>query len=50
VSGTLAVLVCYISAGAALLLAVFIIAAMLLALAIFEKAPYERQTAKAKTL
>jgi UDP-GlcNAc:undecaprenyl-phosphate/decaprenyl-phosphate GlcNAc-1-phosphate transferase len=46
VSGASAVLVCYISAGAALLLAALIIAAMLFAIAILEKVPYERQTAK----
>jgi UDP-GlcNAc:undecaprenyl-phosphate/decaprenyl-phosphate GlcNAc-1-phosphate transferase len=46
VSGASAVLVCYISAGAALLLAALIIAAMLFAIAMLEKAPYERQTAK----
>ena len=46
VSGALAVLVCYVSAGAALLLAAFIIVAMLFAIAMLEKAPYERQAAK----
>jgi UDP-GlcNAc:undecaprenyl-phosphate GlcNAc-1-phosphate transferase len=50
VSGGLAVLVCYVSAAAALLMAVFIIAAMLAAIAILEKAPFERQAAKAATL
>src|SRR5712664_899966 len=50
VSGALAVLVCYISATAALLLAVLIIAAMLVAIAMLEKAPFERQTTKAGTL
>jgi UDP-GlcNAc:undecaprenyl-phosphate/decaprenyl-phosphate GlcNAc-1-phosphate transferase len=50
VSGALAVLVSYISATAALLLAAFVIAAMLLAIVMLEKAPYERQTAKAATL
>src|SRR6266403_2814996 len=49
-SGSAAVLVCYISATAALLLAVLIIAAMLVAIAMLEKAPFERQTAKAGTL
>lgn len=47
VSGALAVLVCYISAPAALLLAVFIIVAMLVTIAMLEKAPFERQAAKA---
>jgi UDP-GlcNAc:undecaprenyl-phosphate GlcNAc-1-phosphate transferase len=46
VSGALAVLVCYVSAGAAVLLAAFIIVAMLFAVAMLEKAPYERQAAK----
>jgi UDP-GlcNAc:undecaprenyl-phosphate GlcNAc-1-phosphate transferase len=46
VSGALAVLVCYVSAGAALLLGAFIIVAMLFAIAMLEKAPYERQAAK----
>lgn len=50
VSGTLAVLVCYIAATSALLLAVLIIAAMLVAIALLEKAPFERQAAKAGTL
>jgi hypothetical protein len=49
VSGTVAVLVCYISATAALLLAVLIIAAMLAAIVVLEKAPFERQAAKAGT-
>src|ERR1700738_2386297 len=43
VSGALAVLICYVSVGAALLLAALIIAAMLFAIAMLEKAPYERQ-------
>ena len=50
VSGALAVLVCYISAIAALLLAVFIIGAMLAAIAMLEKAPFERQAEKAGTI
>jgi UDP-GlcNAc:undecaprenyl-phosphate GlcNAc-1-phosphate transferase len=50
VSGALAVLVCYISAIAAFLLAVFIIGAMLAAIAMLEKAPFERQAEKAETL
>jgi UDP-GlcNAc:undecaprenyl-phosphate GlcNAc-1-phosphate transferase len=50
VSGALAVLVCYISAIAAFLLAVFIIGAMLAAIAMLEKAPFERQAEKAGTL
>src|SRR6266853_1242279 len=49
VSGAVAVLVCYISATAALLLAVLIIAAMLAAIVMLEKAPFERQAAKAGT-
>ena len=44
--GALAVLVSYISAGAALVVAVVVIAAMLFAVAMLEKAPYERQAAK----
>src|SRR6266403_2107674 len=43
--GALAVLVSYISAGAALVVAVVVIAAMLFAVAMLEKAPYERQAA-----
>jgi UDP-GlcNAc:undecaprenyl-phosphate/decaprenyl-phosphate GlcNAc-1-phosphate transferase len=50
VSGALAVLVCYVSASAALLLAAFVIAAMLFAIAMLEKAPYERQAAKPRAL
>jgi UDP-GlcNAc:undecaprenyl-phosphate GlcNAc-1-phosphate transferase len=46
VSGALGVLVCYVSAAAALLLAAFVIAAMLFAIATLEKAPYERQAPK----
>jgi UDP-GlcNAc:undecaprenyl-phosphate GlcNAc-1-phosphate transferase len=46
VSGALAVLVCYVSTGAAVLLGAFIIVAMLFAIAMLEKAPYERQAAK----
>src|SRR5712672_1299312 len=49
VSGTVAVLVCYVSATAALLLAMLIIAAMLVSIAMLEKAPFERQAAKAGT-
>ena len=49
VGGAVAVLVCYISATAALLLAVLIIAAMLAAIVVLEKAPFERQAAKAGT-
>src|SRR5712675_1026804 len=49
VSGAVALLVCYISATAALLLAVLIIAAMLAAILMLEKAPFERQAAKAQT-
>src|SRR5258708_45929 len=44
--GALAVLVTYISTGAALLLAAVVIAAMLFAVAMLERAPYERQAAK----
>jgi UDP-GlcNAc:undecaprenyl-phosphate GlcNAc-1-phosphate transferase len=50
VSGALAVLVCYISAIAAFALAIFIIGAMLSAIAMLEKAPFERQAEKAGTL
>jgi UDP-GlcNAc:undecaprenyl-phosphate/decaprenyl-phosphate GlcNAc-1-phosphate transferase len=50
VSGALAVLVSYVSATAALLLAAFVIAAMLFAIAMLEKAPYERQAAKPRAL
>jgi UDP-GlcNAc:undecaprenyl-phosphate/decaprenyl-phosphate GlcNAc-1-phosphate transferase len=50
VSGALAVLICYVSVAAALLLAAFVIAAMLFAIAMLEKAPYERQAAKPRAL
>ena len=50
VSGALAVFICYVSTAAALLLAAFIIAAMLFAIAMLEKAPYERQAAKPQAL
>src|SRR5438034_2815743 len=50
ISGALAVLVCYISAIAAFVLAIFIIGAMLAAIAMLEKAPFERQAEKAGTL
>jgi UDP-GlcNAc:undecaprenyl-phosphate/decaprenyl-phosphate GlcNAc-1-phosphate transferase len=46
VSGAAAILVSYISARAALWLASFIIAIMLLAIAMLEKAPYEKQAIK----
>jgi hypothetical protein len=45
-SGASAIWVCYISARAAVLFAALVIAAMLLAVVILEKAPYERQAAK----
>src|ERR1700736_2638537 len=47
--GALAVWVSYISAGAALLLAAVVIAAMLFVVAMLEKAPYERQGGGART-
>lgn len=43
ISGAIAVFACYMSATPALLLAVAMIAAMLLAIGLLEKAPYERQ-------
>src|SRR6202171_6715131 len=46
VSGASAVLVSYLPAKAALLLAAVVIAAMLFAIAMLERAPYERQAAK----
>jgi hypothetical protein len=46
VSGALAIWVSYISAGGALLLASFILVTVLLAIAMLEKAPYERQAVK----
>jgi hypothetical protein len=46
VSGASAVLICYIPARAALLFAAAVIAAMLFAVAMLEKAPYERQAGK----
>jgi len=50
VGGALAVLVCYVSASAALLVAAFVIGAMLFAITMLEKAPYERQAAKPRAL
>src|SRR6202163_2157861 len=46
IGGGAAVLISYISAQAALLLAAVVIAAMLFAIAMLERAPYERQAAK----
>jgi UDP-GlcNAc:undecaprenyl-phosphate GlcNAc-1-phosphate transferase len=46
VSGASAVWVCYSPARVALLFAAAVIAAMLFAIAMLEKAPYERQAAK----
>ena len=46
VSGASAIWICYIPARAALLFAAVVIAAMLFAIAVLEKAPYERQVAK----
>jgi UDP-GlcNAc:undecaprenyl-phosphate/decaprenyl-phosphate GlcNAc-1-phosphate transferase len=46
VSGAAAILVSYSSAATALLLAAFILLAMLLAIVMLEKAPYERQAVK----
>src|SRR5436305_5545962 len=50
VSGTLSVMVCYISPAPALLVAVGMIAVMLFAIVILEKAPYERQVTKSPVL
>ena len=50
VSGAAAILVSYISAGAALLLSALIVLTMLLAIAGLEKAPYERQALKPQAL
>jgi UDP-GlcNAc:undecaprenyl-phosphate GlcNAc-1-phosphate transferase len=47
VSGASAILVCYLSAGPAILFAAIVITVMLFAIAWLEKAPYERQAAKA---
>jgi UDP-GlcNAc:undecaprenyl-phosphate GlcNAc-1-phosphate transferase len=49
VSGAAAVLVCYIPATVALLFAASVIVTMLFAIAMLEKAPFERQGAKAET-
>ena len=46
VSGASAVLVSYISAGAALLFAAVVVATMFFSIAMLERAPYERQAAK----
>jgi UDP-GlcNAc:undecaprenyl-phosphate GlcNAc-1-phosphate transferase len=46
VSGAAAIWVCYISARAAVLVAALVIATMLVAVVMLEKAPYERQAAK----
>jgi hypothetical protein len=45
-SGGLAIWISYISARAAVLLATLILITMLLAIAMLEKAPYERQAVK----
>jgi len=45
-SGAAAIWVCYLSARAAVLFAAAVIAAMLVAVVMLEKAPYERQAAK----
>jgi UDP-GlcNAc:undecaprenyl-phosphate GlcNAc-1-phosphate transferase len=45
-SGASAIWVCYVPARAAVLFAAAVIAAMLIAVVMLEKAPYERQTAK----
>src|ERR1700730_3051040 len=45
-SGASAILVCYIPGGAALLFAAVVVVTMLFAIAMLEKAPYERQMAK----
>ncbi len=50
VSGASAVWVCYIPSRAALLFAAVVIAALLFAIAMLEKAPYERQAAKSSGL
>jgi UDP-GlcNAc:undecaprenyl-phosphate GlcNAc-1-phosphate transferase len=49
-SGASAIWVCYISTRAALLFAAIVIAAMLFAVAMLEKAPYERQAAKTQAV
>ena len=45
-SGASAILVCYVSAKAAIIYAAGVVVAMLFAIALLEKAPYERQAAK----
>jgi UDP-GlcNAc:undecaprenyl-phosphate/decaprenyl-phosphate GlcNAc-1-phosphate transferase len=50
VSGAAAIVVSYISAGAALLLFALIVLTMLLAIAMLEKAPYERQALEPQAL
>jgi uncharacterized paraquat-inducible protein A len=49
-SGASAILVCYLPAGAALLFGAVVIVTMLFAIAMLEKAPYERQVAKPTSL
>jgi UDP-GlcNAc:undecaprenyl-phosphate GlcNAc-1-phosphate transferase len=46
VSGAMAILVCYVQDGPALLIGGIVIIAMLFSIAMLEKAPYERQAAK----
>jgi UDP-GlcNAc:undecaprenyl-phosphate GlcNAc-1-phosphate transferase len=48
--GASAILACYMPAGAALLFAAVVIVTMLFAIAMLEKAPYERQMAKPTSL
>jgi UDP-GlcNAc:undecaprenyl-phosphate GlcNAc-1-phosphate transferase len=49
-SGASAILVCYIRSGAALLFAGAVVMTMLFAIAMLEKAPYERQVTNPKAL
>jgi UDP-GlcNAc:undecaprenyl-phosphate GlcNAc-1-phosphate transferase len=49
VSGAAAILICYISPSAGLFLSVGVVAAMFAAIAVLEKAPYERQAVKPRT-
>jgi TRAP-type mannitol/chloroaromatic compound transport system permease large subunit len=49
-SGASAILVCYITTSAALVFAAVVVATMLFAIAMLERAPYERQMAKPTSL
>ncbi len=46
ITGSLAILVSYLTAKQAILLTIFVVAAAILGVALLERAPYERQVKK----